>query len=319
MSATAKVFKKVAAQIQSGDTYEYNAMFLLPFTSMTLGQIFEPIADEGISGVPFNDIPRQGNRKVEGSLQMQLDSISSPTILEAGFGASTGTPIIYTLGTNSKKLSIAALDAIKCVKLASVFIKRLKISGTTGQKIILDCDFIAEVAEDRAATSEFPSVTSFGEPMTFLDAGGTSGYFRVGDATDALAAGDNINIEEFMYEIQNGFDNQFVNAVGTLRPVYGMGEISATGSFRVARHENDNYFAWSDGYTPLQMSCMLYKSASENLLIEVPRFCIQAEPTDDSLTKINCEMKIGRNGLGTSYKNANMTFVSPIRLTADYV
>jgi len=312
---TVKVLKKLAGQIQAGTAYEEDALFLLPITGGAVGQTYDPIDDTSISGEAFMDIPQQGPRHVAGSgLGFQIDKISCPTILEAAFG--TNTSEVFTLGTNAKKLSLVGIDDVKENQYANCFVSKLSIAGATGGLWLFNVDVVNETAESRNALGTFPSNTAYDEPFTFHEAGGVNGYVRVGDADDALAAGDNICIEDFSLEINNGFADQHSScSLGTLTPVFGMSPPSVSGSFKVARHESDQYQIWEDNHTPLQMCIYIYKDATATFKIEVPRFVISVGLSDEDVTRVDCEMKIGRNGVGTSYKNANMSFTSPVRIT----
>lgn len=314
--STTKVMRKLSAQIQTGATYESNAAFLMPFVSESIMQKYDDIADESILGVGFKDIAQQGVRHVEGSISQNLDVVSCAPILEAAFGALSSQ--VYTLGTNSKKLSLCALNDINAIRYANVYVKKIKLSSSVNNLWKLDYDVLGVTAQDRVATSNFPTVTAPDDPFTFHETGGTTGYVRLGNTADALAAGDNINIEDFSLEINTGFDAQYCNVgLATLTPAFGMVEASCSGSFKVARHDADTLLAWQDAHTALQMAIYIYKSATDNILIEIPRLVIKVDLTDDDIAKQSVEMMIGRNGVGTSYKNANMAFTSPVRITTD--
>jgi hypothetical protein len=312
--ATAKVLKKLSAQVQSGSSYEESAPFLMPFTSETLSQNYDPIEDMSNVGVGFRDIPQQGPRHTSGSVEQNIDVISCETIFEAAFGANSSG--VFTLGSNSKKLSLCGLNDANAVKYANVYIKTLKISAAAAGLWNMSYEIVGVTAQDRAATGTFPaSPTAPGDPFTFHEAGGT-GYVRIGDATDALSSSDEINIEDFNLDITCGFDEQYCNeGTGTLTPIFGQVEPVVSGSFTVARHDSDTYLDWVDAHTPLQMTVYAYKSAAATMLIEIPRFIIKVDMSDDSLTKQNVSMMIGRNGTGSSYKNTNMSFTSPVRIT----
>jgi len=315
MGTTTKVIRKMAGEIQSGGTYESSAMNLMPYVGGSIKVAYDAIEDASISGEAFRDIPQQGPRRVmsEG-LGFQVDSVSSEILLEALFGNNSSK--VYTLGNNTTKMSFATCDGVNSHnKYADVFFKKGTLKGSVGSNITLDAELVGETNEDRTSDA-FPSAAGFGEPFTFHEAGSTNGYVRVGDAHDALASGDNIEIEDFSFDIENGFDHQHCNdGLGILTPIFGQTAPAVNGSFTVARHDTDQWLTWADAHTPLQMAIMIYKSATASLLIEIPRFVIQASITDDDLTKVAITCNIGRNGTGTSYTNSNMAFVSPIRAT----
>jgi len=60
---------------------------------------------------------------------------------------------------------------------------------------------------------------------------------------------------------------------------------------------------------------MIYKSATQSILIEIPNFIIDVDLSDDDLVKQDVTVKIGRNGVGAAYVNSFMAFNSPIRFT----
>jgi hypothetical protein len=313
--ATVKVLRKMAGQLQSGASYESNAMIALPLLSGQATQTYDVIEDESISGSAFRDVPQQGSRHTfESSLGFQLDKVSAVPLFSAFFSSpSVG---VYTYASHTNKMSICTLNDIKANRYANVYLNSWALKGGVNANWTMDCGFIGATAEDRAATSNYPAVTVYDEPFTFHEAGGTSGYVRIGDTADALAAGDNIKIEDFNLSITNGFTGQWCNdGKGTLTPIFGGSLPTISGSFTFSRHDTDNPFTWADADTALQMEIMIYKSAMANLKIQLPRVKISPTLDDSDTTKVTADLMIGRNGLGTTYKNANMAFVAPIKLT----
>lgn len=319
--ATVKILRKAAGQIQSGASYESASMQLLPLTGGIVMQEFDSIEDESISGEGFKDIPQQGGRHVTASgIPFQFDKTALTVLLEAAFGNVASN--VFTLGNNTKKMSICSLDSVNANKYANMYLNKLVFNSRAGEKLTLTADFIGKTAQSRVATSAFPSASSFGLPFVHQEFGGSHGYIRIGDADDSLTSADDQIIEELTWEISNSFGEEFANendvadARGILTPLFGQsGWPEVTGSFTVARHDSDQWFSWAEDHTPLQMAAYCYKDATATAKIEIPRFVIKAEPTDDDTTKINATMLIGRNGIGTSYTNSNMSFTSPIRVT----
>ena len=313
--ASVKILNKLCGQIQAGATYEDNAMIKLPFVSNRVNTSYDPIEDESVSGEGFKDIPQQGGRHVGVSgMSLQLDKISCIPIFEAAFG--NNSTRVFTLGGNAKKMSLCMLDSVNAVKYANMFLGSLTLSGSANQKLMLSADLIGASIEDRAATSAYPSDTPYDLPFVFQEMGGSNGYVRVGDASDALVA-DNIKIEDFSIQIGSSFGEQFTNdGRGIETPVFGQeGFPEISGSFTVASHTTDQWLQWEEDHTPLQMALLAYKDATATVLIEIPRFVATVELTDDDKTKVKVDMKIGRNGTGTSYRNATMAFTSPVRVT----
>ena len=313
--ASVKCLKKAAYQLQSGSSYEDSAMFLMPFTSGNPGQNFDPIEDESILGYAFKNTPTQGNRHVGGSFSQQLDAISIEPLLEAAMGTHAAGVFSCDGTTNAKKLSVCTLNEANANQYANVYVKSLSIKSTAGEKFMVDFDLVGVTAENRVVVGSFPSApTSPGDFMVHHHAGGT-GYFRVGDHTDALAAGDNQEFDDFELNMECGFDEQFVNSQTTLTPIFAMTPPGFSGSFKLGRHTADTFLDFRDNDTALQAELYIYLDATNTIKIEIPNFKINIDLTDDDVVQQNIEMLIGRNGLGTSYTNSNMAFVSPVRIT----
>ena len=311
---SAKVFTKLALQIQSGDTYEDSGMVLLPFTANTLNQLIDPIEDESILGLGFRDIPQKGPQHTSGNISHNVDSLAIVPILESVFGQNTLG--VFEFGaTNTKKLSICALNSINAVQYANVYPKSFKLSSSSANLLKAEIEVFSVTAQVRSEITNFPaSVSSPNDPFSFHEASGT-GYVRVGDSEDALSSSDDVEIDDFSFDLTLGNDEQFTNnGIRTLIPEWGMVEPSLSGSFSIARYANNVVDDWEDNQTPLQMEIFFVKGAN-SIKIQIPRFVVSSELTDDSLTKQKVEMKIGRNGVTGSYKNTNMPFASPMRIT----
>ena len=313
--STAKVLQKVAAQLQSGSTYENDGMYLLPIMNPNAAskQAFDPLTPEGIVGTAYNALPLQGPRKVGGEIELELDPVSIVPLLDAAFATKVG--LVHTLGaTNAKKLSIAVLNDVKCIRCANVYVKTLKISGQSGQILRASVSLIQATAQDRTTVGNFPSIAHDPiDPISFH----VGGHFRIGDCGDALASGDDQSVDQFEIEIDNGFDNQYDNTgIGTLMPIFGMGKPSVKGSITISRHSSDAFQDWRDAMTLLQAEAYFYASATSSVKIEIPAFNISSADLDDGeLPKVKIDLNMGRNGIGTNYKNANITTTSPVRVT----
>lgn len=310
-----KIFKRLAAQIQAGSTYEDSAMFLLPFLSSGLQQSTDPIEDGSIVGLAFKDIPKQGPRHIAGGNSQTLDVVSCAPILQALFGAPASS--VYTLTGNPARLSICGLDSVSANQYASQYIKNLKISGSAANLMQLDYDLFGITSVVRAARSAFPaSPTVNDDSFSFHEMGGSYGWARVGDAVDALTAADDISIEDFSLEIEGGQDEQFDNdGILSLAPEFGMAGTGCKLSFTVTRFANAQWLTWMDDFVPLQASFRIGKSATKYLQIDIPRFVVKSELTEDEITKVNVTADLSRNGVGTSYKNTNMSFTAPVQIT----
>jgi hypothetical protein len=313
--ATTKIFSEVAIQEQIGATYEEDNMVKLPYTTNSFLQKRDTIEDESFQGVAFKDTPQRGANATAGSISCNVDIVSLAAYLKTITGYETGGVYSFLESTaNTSKLSLARKDSVSYKKYANVYPKSLKISGAPGGIITANLDLIGVTPEVRAALSGWPTTENVAEPFTFHEMSG-SGYFRVGDQVDALAAGDNLKIEEFSFDIITGYDSQQYNAYEILTPEMGQVPPSIEGSFKISTHDVDTFIDFRDNMTKLQLSLLLYKTATNQLSIVIPNFIIDTELTDDELVRQGITMKIGRNGVGTSYVNSNYSFTSPIKIT----
>lgn len=311
-----KIFKKLTVQIQTGSTYAANAMYLVPFTSNSLQQSTDPIEDPSITGVGFKDVPQKGPRHIPGTINQDLDVVSCLPSLEALFG--TPSSGVFTLTGAPKKLSFCSLDSVAANQYATQNVKSMKISGSAAGLLSLETTVFGIISVVRAVRSAFPaSPTVNDDPFTFHELDGNAyGFFRVGDAADALVAGDNISISDFSVDLEGGQDEQFDNnGILSLAPEFGMSDTGVAFSFTVSRFATAQWLTWADDFTPLQASIRVGKSATKYIQIDIPRFIIKADLSDDAVTKVKVTASVGRNGVGTSYKNANMAFTAPIQVT----
>jgi hypothetical protein len=310
-----KIFRRLALKLQTGSSYEDTGMFLIPFTSETMNQTTNPIADDSIIGEGFSDIPLKGCIHAGGPISQNCDVVSCAPIFEVAMGSNVGG--VYTFTNHTKKLSTCSLNAVSANKYANSYPKGLKISGSVDNLIKLEYTLFGTTPVVRDAINTFPTgLVSPGEPFTFHEMGGSLGFFRVGDAVDSLSSSDNISIEEFSIDMSGGFDEQFDNVGRTsLIPVYGMTPFTLSGSFKVSRFATSQWLTWGDELTPLQLSLKIAKTATKYIQIDIPRFTAKVSLSEDDLTRVDVEMQFGRNGTGTNYKNTNMPFVSPMRIT----
>ena len=313
MGTTRKVLKKVAVVVESSARTYKAPTTRIPYTTFTVNSEYDMIADESIEGVAASDLPNQGNKKVEGQLAGIVDVLTIAPILEAAFGAEAGGVYTLPVTENTKTLSIVAKDEVKTYKYAGAVIKSIRFRSETGGRLTFEADVIA-YTESRDDTA-FPEISiEKGTRLIHTHAGGT-GYLYIGDQDDALATGDRQGLSRVEFGFEWGFDHDHDNtAQTTLIPLSTANPANL--SFQDSRSDTDAYHAWRDARTALQAAFYYYASATATLLFEIPNFVItQAAHTEDDVGRIDCVAAVGRNGIGSSYSNANMEFVSPIRAT----
>jgi hypothetical protein len=310
--STTKVFTKTAIQTQTSSAYEENALFTLPVTSYKFMQKRNVIEDESYHGVAFQDTPQKGVNDTAGSISCNVDIISLAAYLSGITGyVSSGSYYFNPSTPNVIKYSLARRDGVSYKQYANVYAKSLKISGSADNLLSAELDLIGVTAEVRTSLGSYPSTTDADEAFSFHEMSG-SGYFRVGDQSDALAAGDNLDIEDFEFNITTGYDSQHYNSYSILTPQMGQIRPSVEGSFKISQHSVDTFLTFRDNMTKLQLILNVYKTSTQQLIITVPNFIVDTELTDDEIARQGVTMKIGRNGIGTSYVNANIANVSPI-------
>ena len=317
MTVATKIVKKLALQIQVGDDFEDDAMQLVPVLDGRIKQTPNLIEDESFAGNAFSDVPQRGTISVEGSIDFQVDQLSIRPILEATMGhvESLVPGKRYIINDHAKKLSVCIFDGIKNNRYSNIYVKSLQISGSAEAKFTGTIEVIGMSAEDRADIATFPTAAPYGEFMHFHEMQG-EGYFRVNTIESALTADDDICIEDFEVTINTGFEEQFANcSTYTLKPIFGMTAPSVEGNFKVARYTNDKFLEWLETLDRLQVEFRIQKSPTAVILGQIPMFILDTELTDDDITGQNITMTIGRNGIGAYYKNGNMEFNSPIRIT----
>lgn len=287
----------------------------IPFNTLTLKQGFGQIEDDSIVGNAWQGLPVQGVRTVEGNLGAFFDITTTEIIWEVAFGTLAAGVLTMPTTKNELGMSLVALDEVKTNKYSGVVVPSLEITSAAEGDVRYTADLIGYVAETRDDTA-FPAMSnSPGTRLTHQMAGGTNGYLRIGDQGNALAAGDNVELENISVTIGWNQANQFANQVGTLIPLSGAGGRPACEmTMTVSRHDSDNWHTWRDGQTALQAAFRWYSGAAAILLIEVPNFIIsELTPSEDDITKLEATCIIARNGIGASYDNTNMAFNSPVR------
>lgn len=314
MDVTKKILKKVAVIVESVYGTYVAPTYLLGFTAYSGKQGFGMIEDAGIVGTAFKGLPAQGLRKVDGSIEVQTDAITLPPLLEAGIGANAANVFTIPLTENSKSLSICALDAVKTNKEAGISLDNCKLASAAESDLKFSADISSPIAEVRDGTA-FPTVTyTPGTRFLHQHLGGANGYFRIGDQADALASGDNINVKSVELGWKWNFDFDAVNSQQALQQQSGQGEVSF--KFQIPEHSADTYHAFRDARTKLQVEYLYYASATARLKIQIPNLIISdIAPSDDAKMRLDVTCMVGRNGLGSTYENGNMTFVNPLKIT----
>lgn len=320
MPPSIQILKKVAGIIEVTPGTYLAPNVLLPFTSFTPKFEYAMIEDESIVGIAFPDLPVQGVHKVAGSLAAQVDIDSIEVLLEAALGSVSSQVYSCPTTKNVKSMSFVMLDEVKTNKYAGVYLNSFMLESEAEGDLKVAADIIGWKAEVRDDTA-FPAMST--EPGTRLvhhhACGSGTGYMRIGDQTDALAAGDNFTPESIAAGINWQFDHQYGNCQEPLIPLSGAaGRPEAVFNFTVPRHEADTLLGFRDNHTSLQAELLYYASASANLKIQIPNLVIESlEKSDDDVTKLNIACKVARNGIGSNYSNTNMSFNTPIQITVD--
>jgi len=315
MAETKKILMKMALVDESSYGVYVAPTYLIPFMGAMPKQSFAMIEDDANVGTAFKNLPLQGVRSLGGSgIEVNAEVNTLPLFLRQICGqAAAGNVYTPIMTSNPKSMSSCVLDAIKTNKHAGIVMNNFKLSSQSDGKLKLSFDPISCIAEVRDDTA-FPTITtSPGTELLHQHAGGTNGYFRVGDQADALAAGDNLSIKSCEFSINWNFAMDSVNSQTQLQPKSAMAEVSL--AFQIAEHTTDAFKAFADARTPLQLEAKFYAGAAAYLIVRIPNFIMSEAPvSSDDKGRIDPACIVGRNGVSSAaYDNGNMTFNAPIQ------
>lgn len=319
MAVSTKVTRSVGWKIEgTPGTYDAPAV-QMPFTTFGVKQSFDLIEDKSIVGVAHATLPVQGGRHVAGPIAGEVDVATIGVLLEAITGnAVSSSSYSVALQKNEKTLSFVSLDAVKTNKYAGCVVNNFKLSSKSGELLMFGGDVLGWTAELRDDTA-FPTLSTVPTTkLSHLHAGQANGYIRIGDQANALTSGDNYaNIDSIEVGHNWQFGETMVNAAGTLQLLSGQaGRPAGTFNFTVAVHEADTFRAWRDARTALQAEILYYAAATAQFKIQIANFIIKdVADNDDNVTKLPVECVVARNGIGTSYSNASMAWVTPFKFT----
>lgn len=313
MGTTKKILRKVAVKLEAVYGTYLAPDILLPLLSGLPKQTWQNIEDESIVGVAFKDLSLQGTRAIEGSHEIVADKNTLPFILEQATGSAVSSTT-YTPATtsNAKSFALCMLDGVKTNKYSGLVMNNVRFTSEAENKVKVAFDLLSPKVETRDDTA-FPTIATY--PSTeFLHQHLTgTGYFRIGDQADALAAGDNItNLKKFECSINWNHAIDPVNAQEQLSSQSAMCDVTL--SMQIAEHTADTWHAARDARTPLQLQAYWYASATAAFTIMIPNFIItDVAVSEDDKGRVDLTCAVGRNGLGTAYSNANMAFNTPIK------
>jgi hypothetical protein len=284
------------AQIQSGNSYEDDDMYLLPWVKGKINKSTLFADDESVYGESFKNIPVRTNTFLQKTITINIDTVSLGAILTA----------LYIKDNTLAKLSVGFLDRVAFSECSSVMIQSITINGSVGEMWTADLVFVGPNVV-RNSDKEYAAYTAFDSPIPFH-----SSVFKIGDTADALSDSDKLNITNFSLEINNRVELLFDNNVEAVTPVFSSPNINASFSCR----ETDSLYTWLDAYTPLQ--AILRLSSSKYIDFKLPRFIIENIDIDsNNLTGVTAKLRLGRNGIDGSYKNSNMSFNDPINIIVE--
>jgi len=318
--ATRKILREVAIKIEVTPGTFLDGDVRLPWTSGGMGQQFNLIQDESITGIAHMGLPNQGVRDTPGNFTVDADVVTIEPVLEAVFGAVAAQVYSFPSDKNVKTLSIGTLDDQKYNKYGGAFLNNFSLESEAEGRLVYSFDVVGFTAEVRAAVGGFPSsLTEAGVKILHhhMDTG-ASGYFRVGDQANALVAGDNTTISQVALGANWNFANQYSNlGKGTLIPLSGGGgRPEASFSFTVSRHDADTFLAFRDAATPLQAQYLYFQASTAQVLVQVPNFLVETvEIPDEDIPGVVVTCMVARNGIGATFDNTQMAFNTAARIT----
>ncbi len=241
---------------------------LIPFVSEDLTTEYDKIKSMSLTGSAAEKEFEQGHKMVQGNLNFNLDYDNSGLLFYA-FGSLNGS--VWEFEDDLDEYFALTIDKVTArYQFASCMINTLTISGEAGADTPIQCSAGVVAYDVTTSATAFASLSMTEDPVIFPHLS----YFRIGDQADALAAGDNIDIQSFEISIDNKLELDAKDTSGT--PVLNPG--TRTGfrevTFRITLPRYDatnvtNFTTWKDAGTRLQAS-FYFVSGGESVTVNIP-------------------------------------------------
>lgn len=245
--------------------YTASGMVGVPFVDESLSKNFNRIDLESKLGYGGREPSEQGNIVAAGTINHELDYNNYTKIYEAITG-DAATPHLLTDDDLPVHHWIALDKQIEEWRFGAGKMTKAVISGEADQIVRLAADWVCRDMA-LAAVSMSPSIST-ATRVRFNDL-----LFRIGDQVDALAAGDNLEIQSFEIEIDRALKtDDYVNAQELVEPVPGDWRAVSL-KIKIPRYADDAFQDWKDADTPLQAS-LNFTRGGEQVLFEIPELRI---------------------------------------------
>jgi len=271
---------------------------MLPFTSESIEKAITKLASEYLDGSPARRGLTNSAISVQGDLSgevifdttggtMTFEQLIYAAVMNAGTRDATNGLNKYTPATgDGVQHTIAFEKDVSVWEIPGAKVNTLEISGEADSKIVFTAGIIGKTLLRTGDTGIVNNTAAFDaisytDPtvLTFKDA-----VFRIGDQVDALAAGDQVTIDQFTFTINNNLtDPQFASedashtdADLTLEPVRN-GFREVTLKIRIPRYTSDQLFTWDKNGTALQAD-LKFTVGSYQFNLLIPHLQINESP-----------------------------------------
>lgn len=269
----------------------------IPFNSEGLTQAYEEIEKNALMGSGAKEPSDQGNLEVVGPTTHELDFNNFDKLLEAIFGTVSTRTFTITDDTLAKYYWVEFEKQVERWRFGACKANKLTISGEKGGIIMATFEHVARLC-NRVGTAYPLSAPTNVDRMLFEHL-----QFRLGDQTDALAAGDKMQIDSFEFALERALKtDDYVNNTDGIYKVEPVPEDMRKVTFSVSfpRYAANTLQGWKDNNTPLQAD-LLFTRSSETFKLELPELRI----TEGFNANIEGTGPIRQEGTFRAFKSSN--------------
>lgn len=248
------------------------ATALIPLVTKAIPQSFVELQTEALQGTAAMRDRQDGTELVKGDLVTELD-YNNLGLLRYGLGTVSGGnyDIVDDLSAAVFHLE-AELGGTTRLRYANGMVDKFTLAGEFNGKPLRATYSTVFKGRTSSATA-FPSLSLTSPQRVFMEhIRDASGFCRIGDLTDALAAGDAVPITGFELTIENGLKTEDVDTSSSqiIQPVRG-GFRKVTFKIKMNRltATTINFLGWKASGTRLQANLAFVKSG-ESVTLFLP-------------------------------------------------
>jgi len=218
--------------------------------------------------------PENGLIEVDGALEFVADYNNMDLLLTAFFGRVGPAPGVYTFEDNLDDILRIEIDkGYRRYRIGSFKANSLELRCEAGQPLVGTIEGIGQDIVRTADAATSLSLSSW-NPVNFAHTQG-SGYLRLGDQVNDLAAGDNLGVNSFTLRFDRNLAAHYQSPDASHSDPDLRGEPvpdgfrDATLAMDIPRYVSDTIPDWRDAGTLLQ-SAINFVDGAETFLIELP-------------------------------------------------